>query len=108
MRKQGFTLVEIMIVVAIIGLLTAIAIPAFIQYRNDTRTGLCVNNLRLIRHAKEVVGIKENLAQTATPNSTQVWTYVDGGQPVCPESGTYSVNALNADPACTFGGEHTI
>ena len=50
--NQGFTLVEIMIVVAIIGLLAAIAIPSFVKSRNTERTNACINNLRLIDAAK--------------------------------------------------------
>ena len=52
MRRKGFTLVEIMIVVAIIGMLAAIAIPSFMKSRSEARKSTCVNNLRLIDHAK--------------------------------------------------------
>ena len=48
MNKKGFTLVEIMIVVLIIGLLAAIAIPNFIKARKTTQMNACIDNLRAI------------------------------------------------------------
>jgi len=50
---KGFTLVEIMIVVAIIGLLAAIAIPSFIKARTESQKNACINNLRQVESAKE-------------------------------------------------------
>src|SRR5439155_18375779 len=47
-RNQGFTLVEIMIVVAIIGMLAAIAIPSYVRARDNSQTNACINTLRQI------------------------------------------------------------
>jgi prepilin-type N-terminal cleavage/methylation domain-containing protein len=107
-KKLGFTLVEIMIVVAIIGLLTAIAIPAFIQYRNDARAGLCQNNLRLISHAKEDYAVKYNLETGSSVNATDINVYIgsetDTSNPACPSSGSYTYNVIDTAPSCTYVG----
>src|SRR3984885_3581931 len=52
-KNHGFTLVEIMIVVAIIGLLAAIAIPNFVKARTTSQQNACINNLRLVDSSKQ-------------------------------------------------------
>ena len=100
-RKLGFTLVEIMIVVAIIGILAAIAIPSFVQSRTQTRTNACINNLRLLDAAKEQVALAENWDETHACAEADVTPYLKGGaMPVCPASGAYTVNAIGTDPVC--------
>ena len=51
--KKGFTLVEIMIVVAIIAILAAVAIPNFLKYRADARSQACVSNMKQLQTAAE-------------------------------------------------------
>lgn len=112
-HPAGFTLVEIMIVVAIIGLLAAIAVPNFTQARNSARASTCINNLRLISAAKDQAALQNNLADTATPTTTQLSPYLKNtsattGLPPEPTSGTYTVNAVSARPTCSAGGTHVI
>ncbi|MCG2658750.1 MAG: prepilin-type N-terminal cleavage/methylation domain-containing protein, partial [Kiritimatiellae bacterium] len=64
--KKGFTLVEIMIVVAIIGLLAAIAIPSFMRARTTSQQNACINNLRQIEAAKDQYALENGLTNLAT------------------------------------------
>src|SRR5271165_4024307 len=109
-RGAGFTLVEIMIVVAIIGLLAAIAIPNFVHARLQAQRSACINNLRQIDGAKQTWALENKAAQTATPQPADIQPYMGrgtgGALPVCPADSSetfatsYSVSDLNTAPVC--------
>ena len=65
-KRAGFTLVEIMIVVAIIGLLAAIAIPNFVRARTTSQANACINNLRQMDGAVQQYALENKLASSAT------------------------------------------
>ncbi len=110
-NTAGFTLVEIMIVVAIIGLLAAIAVPNFVQARTTARRNACINNLRLLSAAKDQSALENGYAETSVLTSTEVIAYLKGNKmPTCPATGTYTVNAVSVNPVCSLStsASHSI
>lgn len=108
--SSGFTLMEIMIVVLIIGVLLNIAMPAFIHTRDEGQARACSSNLKRISSAKEQYALANNLAGDS-PHAftwTELNTYIRGNRPACPAgvSGqtTYAFNTVGTPPTCPYGG----
>ncbi|HEY3332840.1 MAG TPA: type II secretion system protein [Capsulimonadaceae bacterium] len=107
-RNSGFTLIEIMIVVLLIGVLLAIAVPTLFHARDVSRANACVATMRQIESGKA-----QYLIETKQPSTHNFSSDPQGGigviypkyvktYPVCPSGGIYSLNTGNNDVTCSF------
>ena len=107
-----------MIVVAIIGLLAAVAIPNFVHARSSSQNNACINNLRQIDGAKQEWGIDYKVPPSARPGIAELQPYLGHGSggalPTCPLdpqdtfTTSYTVGSLPTPPVCNISPSNHV
>jgi prepilin-type N-terminal cleavage/methylation domain-containing protein len=101
-KNQGYTLIEVMLVVLMIATLLSIAVPNFIRTREQARAKSCSRNIKYIDGAKEQWAIDNRKNSNDTPSFTDL---VGNGSylkatPTCPSGGVYTLNPVGTHPVC--------
>lgn len=107
-RGEGFTLIELMIVILIIAILVAIAIPVYLATQNNAKTRACQANLRTIDGAIQVYNSSAGVYPGAGAGGMASVTSFLKTAPCCPSDKitAYQITAANAASCCKDGG-HT-
>lgn len=103
-RKSGFTLLEIMIVVTLIGTMAAIGVPNMIKARSESQKDICINNLRQINSAIQQWAVENRQPIGASVAETDVTPYMRN-KAICPAGGSsftdsYLLNTVADGAVC--------
>ena len=101
--KSGFSLIEVMIIVMVIGMLTTLAMPAWQRARQTARKSICQDNLRILNgSAAQYLFVHPQISDLTPGNLTEF--LLDEKVPLCPSGGEYAFQ-INPHlvPVCSWG-----
>lgn len=100
--------ISIALMVVMLPIMAAIAIPSFVQARTTAQQNNCINNLRMIDGAKDQWAIENNKMDSDLVTPEGCSPYIKGGWPICPVGGQYSVTTVAEPPVCSVGAGHSL
>ncbi len=106
--QSGLTLVELMIVVLIISILLAVAVPNYVRARTKSQTTVCLRNLAKLDMAKEHWAMANKASDGAVVTMGDLVADFLKEAPVCPAGGDYEPQPVGTEPTCSIGGEHSL
>lgn len=109
-NRRAFTLLEIMIVVAILGILVAVAFPNYLKTRLAARKQLCIENLSQIDSAKQIWGVENGKKNGDVPTTDDLIgpaSYIKR-LPICAAGGTYDFQPIGTPPSCEVEGHSLV
>ena len=106
--RQGFTLIELMVVVFVIGILLIISVPSYVNSRTRSEANVCRRNLAKIDMAKEQWAMANKKGNGDPVSQADLVPAYLREPPHCPAGGTYSLNAIGVNPTCSLGGMHSL
>ncbi len=110
MGRQGFSLMDIMIIVAVLALLAAIAVPNFVNVKRKSETHFCVHNLSILREAKKHWAKEPEKPKGAICSWSMIKGHIpqDSSLGSCLAGGSYTIGPAGEDPQCSIGKDHSL
>ena len=103
-NKKGFTLVELLLVVVILGILAIIAIPRITTSATTARINACATNIDALNTQIELYRVDNDAWPATLATLTGDPNYFPDDAPVCPSSGTYTMSSTTYRCSCDASG----
>lgn len=102
MSRRAFTVIEVMIVVLILGILLAVAVPNFLKSRSVARQTTCLGNQISINNAKEMWAMDNRIAAGGGVNQGDICPEYIKNWPTCPNGGVYTIHNVGIPSSCSI------
>lgn len=107
-KTRGFTLIEMAIVLLLLSVLLAIAIPSLMRARSNAQINACKTHLWHIRDAKQRWAMENRKTENDMPSKDDLYPSYLKTWPECPAGGIYGIGTVDQAPECSIGEDHAI